>query len=500
MPDESAQLPWGELGRVRAEVPWDAIRTIAEAAPADNDVVHRLFDTYERARKTLLREATVADLCVTAIFALAATRFDDAQKREVGGFLIEKLIEACEEEDDFIPDTLLAACGALGPAILPLVLDVCSSERDIEAAWLWLWDLTALAAECDDEDLRGRAIRACAEMLEKAARGQIDPDMGMSAGWALVRCKRTEYADLLERVCDRAELVTRNEYKLMLNVLRGRSDDMSQELWEHPIEELVESRWKMIVDSSFDAESDDIEWDGETGTEDLNFLRARTVALRFLLSAPGSSLPPEMRDNAHDIIRRLVYLSFVHLDKDIEEWDEPALRKLLIDLLPAYLIGDRRMFAMVAPIAETFLYSLGEQGLLRDAEELAREVRGWAGQIVANGVDPTRWSTTKRNAILAFVGGQEAADARVRKGIMAHMAEEWRDALQNCPESRADEPPATEPDLEEPQRAKQQPKEPPIPVRQYTPRISRNAPCPCGNGRKYKKCCGRSNPPVESGT
>jgi uncharacterized protein YecA (UPF0149 family) len=24
-----------------------------------------------------------------------------------------------------------------------------------------------------------------------------------------------------------------------------------------------------------------------------------------------------------------------------------------------------------------------------------------------------------------------------------------------------------------------------------TPKVSRNAPCPCGSGRKYKKCCGR---------
>ncbi len=30
-----------------------------------------------------------------------------------------------------------------------------------------------------------------------------------------------------------------------------------------------------------------------------------------------------------------------------------------------------------------------------------------------------------------------------------------------------------------------------IPVR-TTPKIGRNDPCPCGSGRKYKKCCGRS--------
>jgi preprotein translocase subunit SecA len=28
------------------------------------------------------------------------------------------------------------------------------------------------------------------------------------------------------------------------------------------------------------------------------------------------------------------------------------------------------------------------------------------------------------------------------------------------------------------------------PVRRETPKVGRNDPCPCGSGRKYKKCCG----------
>jgi uncharacterized protein YecA (UPF0149 family) len=27
-------------------------------------------------------------------------------------------------------------------------------------------------------------------------------------------------------------------------------------------------------------------------------------------------------------------------------------------------------------------------------------------------------------------------------------------------------------------------------VRRETPKIGRNDPCPCGSGKKYKKCCG----------
>jgi uncharacterized protein YecA (UPF0149 family) len=28
------------------------------------------------------------------------------------------------------------------------------------------------------------------------------------------------------------------------------------------------------------------------------------------------------------------------------------------------------------------------------------------------------------------------------------------------------------------------------PIRRDAPKVGRNDPCPCGSGKKYKKCCG----------
>ena len=30
------------------------------------------------------------------------------------------------------------------------------------------------------------------------------------------------------------------------------------------------------------------------------------------------------------------------------------------------------------------------------------------------------------------------------------------------------------------------------PVRREQPKVSRNAPCPCGSNKKFKKCCGKA--------
>jgi len=29
------------------------------------------------------------------------------------------------------------------------------------------------------------------------------------------------------------------------------------------------------------------------------------------------------------------------------------------------------------------------------------------------------------------------------------------------------------------------------PIRNNTPKVGRNDPCPCNSGKKYKKCCGK---------
>lgn len=33
---------------------------------------------------------------------------------------------------------------------------------------------------------------------------------------------------------------------------------------------------------------------------------------------------------------------------------------------------------------------------------------------------------------------------------------------------------------------------PPATVKYDTPKVGRNDPCPCGNGKKFKKCCGKN--------
>ena len=45
--------------------------------------------------------------------------------------------------------------------------------------------------------------------------------------------------------------------------------------------------------------------------------------------------------------------------------------------------------------------------------------------------------------------------------------------------------------VREPERRQAQENQAAAPVASQEPRVGRNAPCPCGSGKKYKKCCGK---------
>jgi hypothetical protein len=93
MADKHMQLPWEDLRRMEGDFPWPSLETFADAVAADPDLARELFAEYERAWQAV-DVPTYLDLYVPAIFALAAPKLGEEQRREIGSFLVDKLIEA----------------------------------------------------------------------------------------------------------------------------------------------------------------------------------------------------------------------------------------------------------------------------------------------------------------------------------------------------------------------------------------------------------------------
>ena len=92
------------------------------------------------------------------------------RRREIGGVLVDRLIEAGSAGADLTEGVLLAASGSMGPVILPKVLDMLEGIADDESfALSGCWNLTALAAQSEDTAVRNRTTQACVRLLELIA-------------------------------------------------------------------------------------------------------------------------------------------------------------------------------------------------------------------------------------------------------------------------------------------------------------------------------------------
>jgi len=233
------------LWRTDEQIPWPALNLLAEAVASDPSLPEELYAAYEEGRRISKREACYMDLYVPAIFALAAQRLSEEQRRRIGEFLIGKLAEAGRQCDDLMEESLEAACGALGPAILPAVLDAIEREPDAAGAWFSLWNLTQLAVQTDDADMRERVAQACVELLEKVDQGKVEGGLGIHAAWTLGRLGRAEHIDLLRRLGETCDPWSGGgDYREAVRLLEGSSDLVGQELWEHSVRDWFEPRWK----------------------------------------------------------------------------------------------------------------------------------------------------------------------------------------------------------------------------------------------------------------
>ena len=464
MEDKIAQLPWEALKHTEGDIPWSALYKFAAAVTVDPPVVDALIELYEQTLESMYDQEHYEEFYVPAIFALAAPQLSNERRSEIGAFLVEKLVEAGYEDDDLLMEVLATACGSMGPVILPAVLDAMIKEPDKEGAWFHLWGLTELAAKSNDTEVCDRVIQACMDLLTQVDRGKIEPMEAINAAWTLAAMKYTECGKLLKRLKKKAaRSFCSGDYADALKLLKGRLNYTPPlNLWEMPVKEWFEPRWQMVKDW----------YAGEDSREYENPERwAQELAGRFMESEAAGKLDPELFEDAGFIIYNLLVYVWTYTNGSLEKLDEYTLEQVLLDVFPRKITAERDLFEKVAPVTEVFLRWLESEGILADTFSLVETIRGWADTIVANGMNPQYWGMGKSFAMQARADGVDTQDEQAMQRYMV----EYNLRLMGRKLS-------AQPDLRD--------LSPPIPIIEQSPKIGRNAPCPCGSGRKYKKCCG----------
>jgi len=143
-----------------------------------------------------------------------------------------------------------------------------------------------------------------------------------------------------------------------------------------------------------------------------------------------------------------------------EEWDEEGLRQCCLETLPRKITADESYYESIAPVLSAFFEFTEDKGLLRNSSDLANMVRKINKQIVEAAADPRNWGIAKSFLMAAKDAGINVHDEKELNKFIT-----FYNSLQ------------AQGQFGEVARRK----------------IGRNEPCPCGSGKKYKKCCGRNH-------
>jgi uncharacterized protein YchJ len=196
----------------------------------------------------------------------------------------------------------------------------------------------------------------------------------------------------------------------------------------------------------------------------------------FIKSTQYDLLTETQKDKAPDIVRCFAEYSFRHIGVAPEKWNPGSLTECCVEILPGKMSAELAFFQAVAPVLSAFLIFLAEKGLLSNARALAKTAAELDTEVVAASQDAGQWGPAKTFAMAALKAGVDLGDRQAMDEFMALYNLQL--LAQHRPAPQAPFFPTTSLPA------------PAVPVRRSEPKVGRNDPCPCGSGKKFKKCCG----------
>jgi hypothetical protein len=185
--------------------------------------------------------------------------------------------------------------------------------------------------------------------------------------------------------------------------------------------------------------------------------RVYDLGVEFSKSKYYERLTEEQKRESEHVIMIFTEIMYSYHGVSPEEWDEERLEECCLYTLPRKITADKSYYKSIAPVLSAFFEFVQAKGLPRNSSDLAERVREIDKQIVENAADPRNWGIAKSFLMAAKDAGVNIQDQKeLNKFIQFYNSLQAQDQLEVAGH-----------------------------------KIGRNDPCPCGSGKKYKKCCGR---------
>ena len=196
----------------------------------------------------------------------------------------------------------------------------------------------------------------------------------------------------------------------------------------------------------------------------------------FVGSPQYQQLAPVQQDKAPGIVRFFTEYSFRHLGAAPAQWNDSVLAECCVEIMPRKVSAELPFFQAVAPVLSAFFDFLAGKGLLSQARSLATAVAKLDDEIVAASEDQRNWGPAKAFIMAAEKAGVNACDQQALRGFLVEHN------LQQIARMQAGQTASV--------RSPSTLAAPATPTRHSRPPVGRNDPCPCGSGKKFKRCCG----------
>ncbi len=186
------------------------------------------------------------------------------------------------------------------------------------------------------------------------------------------------------------------------------------------------------------------------------------------------------REDSWFIVEVFCKLMYSYFLQEPETWTASALEECCLDVLPRRVTAEIELYEAVEPVLTAFFAFLHRKGHIANSAELTSRLKEVAGDMVRRAGRPENWGIAKAFMMQALQDGVDIGD----DAALDRYVEEYNErSLRSTAGTGGTD------------------------VTGGTGRtggkggtggavrrnkVGRNDPCPCGSGKKYKKCCGAS--------
>lgn len=171
-----------------------------------------------------------------------------------------------------------------------------------------------------------------------------------------------------------------------------------------------------------------------------------------------TSLPESAQEDAWFITSVFSERMYTYCLQTPEEWSVDALKEVVGEVFPRKVSGTEQLFDSVEPVLRAFFQYLSDMDYLNNSISLVQALKEIAPTMLKQSKDSTNWGMAKQFVMAAISSGVDLHNKEDLDMFTAEYNENIRRASTRS-----------------------------------TTKVGRNETCPCGSGKKYKRCCGRGS-------